>query len=170
MSQKIKVQDGIISYSAADPTELLDFTVEGSVNVTDELVVGGLNSTNVGNITTGNGTLVTPARLDITTGEYGTINIFQNSVGSRLLLNHIQWPVGTAAIYPGAYVGVTATDQLQYHYFILDTVVSDVLTTTDLNTAYPSITPGQVILGPTVMYYFVGSGEWRLISAPLVAP
>ncbi len=169
MSQKIKVQDGIISYSAADPTELLDFTVEGSVNITDELTIGGLGSVNIGNITTGDGTLSTPARLDITTGEYGTVNIFQNAVNGNLKLNGVNWPAPGAPITEGGYMGVSAPDTLFYHYFIYSSTVSDLLTSADLNSTYTTITSGQIVLGPSVIYYYAGSGQWRLISAPIIA-
>ena len=159
MSQKVKIQDGIISYSAADPTLALDFNVAGTINV------WGINSPNDGVIASPDTTVLNSKRLDITTGTNSTLNIYENAIGGSLYLNNAQWPAGTTQPHPGMFLGVSDVNKLAYYPFILGNNASDVLTATDLNTLYPTAQTAQCVMGPNVMYYSLGSGQWRKISA-----
>lgn len=155
--QKIKIQDGIVSYSASDPDAALAFNVDGQINVTKEL--------NVGDSTDINGIIATPTGVDlvIQPGAGGNLSLVQGN-GAALSLNGMQWPTGAVSPNPGMFLGASALNTLEFYPFVLDSVGSDTLTPTQLNIAYPNIQPGQSVIGPTVVYLCVSTGQWRLLS------
>jgi hypothetical protein len=179
MAQKIKVQDGILSYSAADPTELIHAKFSGNVGVTNELRVGADNPTSGllpgavihGTISPIDGTATNPARLDITAGPFGSVNIYQTTgANTSLNFNNVQWPVGTVPAVRGTFVGCIDTNKLEYISFFLNPNHTDGLARAALNSMYPGALAGQMALGGTVIYLCVvdnitGSGEWRIINA-----
>ena len=158
MSQKVKIQDGIISYSAADPTLALDFNVAGTVNV------WGINSPIDGVIASPDTTVLNSKRLDITTGTNSTLNIYENATGGSLYLNNVQWPAGTTQPHAGMFLGVSDINKLAYYPFILGNNSSDTLTASQLNSLYPTAQIGQSVIGPTVVYYSIGAGQWRILG------
>ncbi len=165
MAQKIKVQDGIIVYSSADPVQPVDVTVLGNINVTQELMVGS-NITGPASalITTVPGTVFTQSILEITTGAYGTINLHQNATGGVLTINGAKWPNSASQPTPGMFLGSSAASTLEYYPFILGMTSSDILTDSELNALYPTAQPGQSAVGPVVVYYAVAPGQWRRLG------
>jgi hypothetical protein len=161
MAQKIVVQDGIIVYATSDPALSVNVDVRGQMNVTKEL--------NVGDDPLADGTITTPPGADllIAPGTGGNISLIPDS--ASILLNNVSWPDGTITPTSGMFIGVSGVNNLQFYSFIIASSLSNTLTQLQLNTAYPSIKVGQIVLGPSVIYYFVGSGNWRLISAPVIA-
>lgn len=164
MSQKIKIQDGIITYATPDPTLEIKFNVDGQVNVSSEI--------NVGNDNSAPGIITTPddnnTDLNITTGTGGHLSINQNASGT-LSLNNVQWPTGIVSLNPGMYLGATSLNTLDYLSFVIGSNSSDTLTSSQLNALFPSAQPGQVVTGTTVVYYCTGSGQWRTLGATSVA-
>ena len=161
MPQKIKVQDGVVIYSAADPTIGISMNVAGSMNISNQLNVGSINSSVSGVLSTPDTTTLSAARLDITTGTNNSLNIYENASGGSLFINGAQWPHSTQSPAPGMFVGSSALNQLTYYSFILGTSSSDSLLPADLNATYPLAQIGQVVVGPTIVYYCIGSGQWR---------
>lgn len=166
MAQKITVQDGIVTYSAADPTLSVNVGVEGELNVSQQLNVGD-NDLGEGFITT------TPdTNLTIQPGGNGTLAL--QPAGPLLMRNAI-WPNGIIAPNAGYFLGATGLNTLEYLQFIIATNSSDSLTQSDLNTAYPNAIPGQMVSGPTVIYTCVAANTWRISgssgggSSPVVA-
>lgn len=174
MAQKIKVQDGNIIYSAppddAGNPQFINFDINGQLIVSSNVVVG--------DDTPGAGTITTsPSQnLTITTGLNADIllvptrNLILNPTGA-LSLNTAIWPTalelttpGTQAT-PGTFLGASATNTLRFYSFIFAFTGSDTLTVSQLNILYPTIQPGQSVVGPTVIYQCVGLGQWR-ISQP----
>lgn len=164
MAQKIKVQDGIIAYSASDPTEVLDLTVAGTVTVTNEITVGSVNSPIDGVISTGDGTTLDRAQLDITTGDYGDLIIKQSPTGGKLFLNNAQWPTGAEMPQPGMYLGASNLNTLEYLSFALGPA-DDSWTVSMLNSTYPTASAGQFVVGTTVLYMCISEGQWRTLGA-----
>ena len=168
MSQKIKVQDGTILYSGVpsntNPLGEIDFGVNGQISVSNEIVVGSVNSPIDGVVSTGNGSALQRARLDITTGAYGDLSIYQSSTDGQLFLNNARWPSGATQPSPGMFLGASALNSLEYYPFTLAYTTNDSLTEADLNLFYPSAQPGQSVAGPTVMYMCVGFGQWRILG------
>jgi hypothetical protein len=152
MAQKIVVQDGIITYSASDPTESVDFTIKGQTNITKQLNVGDDIFAD-GLITTQNG-----VDLEISTTSSGNLKF---TPGGSILLKNVAWPNGTVTPTPGVFIGSSATNVLQYYQFIVATSLSDNLTQSELNSDYPDTQAGQSVLGPTVIYFCAGGGTWR---------
>ncbi len=170
MSQKVKIQDGIISYSAADPVLGLDFNVAGVMSVTNQLNIGAVNTATAGVISMPDGTSTNRGKLDITTGAHSSLNIYENSLGSGLYMNNVQWPSAVTSPYPGMFLGVSAVNQLMYYPFLIGNTNSDILTNAELNALFPSAQVGQNVVGPTMLYYSIGSGEWRRLGGSGVTP
>jgi hypothetical protein len=177
MAQKIKVQDGNIVYSNTDPTQPVNMTVLGDTNVTNQLIVGSVNTPADGVISSGDGhpaSGLDPAyysRLDIIAGNYGTLNLSQSSFdNSAITINNVQWPTGIIQPIPGMFVGVSSLNTLEYLPFIYDTNPNDELNQTDLNLLYPDILPGQSVVGPSVVYMCISAGQWRILGSATPVP
>ena len=170
MSQKIKVQDGNIQYSGVpsdtNPLGEIDFAVNGQINVSNEIVVGSVNSPIDGVVSTGNGTALERARLDITTGTYGDLSIYQSPTDGKLFLNNAQWPTGATQPSPGMFLGSTDFNTLEYLSFALGQQ-DDSWTVPMLNATYPDASPGQFVVGTTVLYMCVSTGLWRILGSGL---
>ena len=170
MSQKIKVQDGNIVYSNTDPTQPVNMTVLGDANVTNQLIVGSVNTPADGVISSGDGypAGVDPAyyaRLDIIAGNYGTLNLSQSSfANSAITINGVQWPTGIIQPTAGMFLGATSSTSLEYKLFIIAYNPNDSLTEVDLNALYPTATAGQSVAGITVLYTCVGTSSWRILG------
>jgi len=172
MAQKIKVQDGEISYSNTDPSQPAELTVYGNANVTNRINVGSLNTAEPNVITAGDGTASAYAALNIVAGQYGSVNLQQTSATaeSQITINNVQWPSGaTLQALPGTFLGSTSLNKLEYLPFIAGSIPNDSLSAAALNSSFAAIQPGQYVLGSTVIYLYVGSGAWRKLSAPPVA-
>ena len=163
MAQKIKVQDGNIVFSTSDPALNINFGIKGSLDVTKNITVGDDPST-PGVITTS----VDPAtnigqNLNITTGSgisgNGNLNLMPTGV---LSLNSVLWPTLSSTITSGSFIGASSLNTLAFYPFIFAYTGSDTLTTTQLNILYPSIQPGQYVIGPTVVYACIATGTWRI--------
>ena len=150
MSQRIKVQDGVIVYGPADPSQSLDFTVAGSVSVIGSGGTTGTITTNIGE------------KLQLTTGDGGILSISQGTGTSQLLINNAQWP--TTIPTTGSFIGASASNVLSYLPFVYQSASSDALTVSELNTAYPDIIPGQYVIGPTTVYLCVAPSTWRILG------
>jgi len=177
MSQKVKIQDGVIRYSASDPFLALDFNVAGVMSVTNQINVGSIGTAVFGSMSTTDGTATNRGKLDITTGAYSALNIYENALDSGLYFNNVQWPSSINSPLPGMFLGVSDLNQLAYYPFILGQPSSDTLTDAELNVLYPSAQIGQNAVGPTLVYYSIGSGQWRRLGAgsgptppPVVSP
>ena len=160
MAQKIKVQDGIIVLSAADPTQDIDVTINGILNVSESAWVA--NELLVGNNAESAGTITTAPNenLIITTGTNGNLNLTPMGI---LVLQGANWPSSPNATQ-GSYLGASATNQLKFYPFVYGYNSSDTLTNDQLNTTYPNIQPGQSIVGPTTMYNCISPGQWRILG------
>lgn len=99
MAQTTRVQDGIITYSATDPSIAMQFNVLGALNV--------------GNDNTQDGVISTPLGIDllVTTGSNATLSLMAAPNGN-LLLNGIAWP--NNAPTEGMYLSVSANNTLQF--------------------------------------------------------
>ena len=156
MAQKVKVQDGNIVYSAADPAQSVNFGVNGQLNVTKEL--------NVGDDPFADGVITAPPNVDLIISTDGTGNLRFES-GASILLNNVAWPDGTVSPVPGMFLGVTSLNNLQFIPFIIGVAPTDSETSADLNLLFPTAQPGQFAAGPTVVYQSLGSGNWRKLGA-----
>ena len=176
MSQKIKVQDGNIVYSNTDPTQPVNMTVLGDANVTNQLIVGSVNTPADGVISSGDGhpAGVDPAyyaRLDIIAGNYGTLNLSQSSfANSAITINGVQWPTGIIQPTTGMFLGVSALNVLEYLKFFIAYNPNDSLTESALNAGYPTALPGQCVFGPNVVYMCVASSQWRTLGSAITPP
>jgi hypothetical protein len=163
MAQKIKVQDGNILYVASDSTYDVNFGINGLLTVTKEIMVGDI-ALGLGTITT------SPAQnLTITTGLGANLLLQPDAA---LILNGVQWPVAPISTSPGSYLGASALNTLEFYSFVFASSVSDSLTPglnpiTGLDFLYPTIQPGQVVVGPTVVYDNVGTNQWRILQPRL---
>jgi hypothetical protein len=173
MSQKIKVQDGNIQYSGVpsdtNPLGEIDFAVNGQINVSNEIVVGSVNSPIDGVVSTGNGTALERARLDVTTGTYGDLSIYQSPTDGKLFLNNAQWPSGAEVLQPGTFIGATDVNKLEYLSFALG-IQDDSWTVPMLNATYPTASAGQFVVGTTVLYMCVSTGQWRILGGATPPP
>ena len=171
MSQKIKVQDGEVSYSNTDPSQPVELTIYGNANVTNRINVGSINSPEPNVITAGDGTVGSVAALNIVAGQYGSVNLQQSTqdATSQITINNVQWPAGHVEPVSGMFLGVTAVNKLEYLPFIAGSIPNDSLSAASLNSSFAAIQPGQYVLGSTVIYLYIGSGDWRKISAPPLA-
>ena len=166
MAQKIKVQDGNISYSNTDPSQPVNMTIYGEANVTSRLQVGSINTSEPNVISSGDGTPSQYAVLDIVAGQYGSLNLRQSSATpeSLITINNVQWPSGVVQPAPGMFLGVSGINKLEYIFQQYAHNPNDSLTTSQLNTLYPDILPCQIVTGLTVVYYYVGSGNWYTLG------
>ncbi len=159
MAQQIKVQDGNIIYETSDPANYdVNFDIKGVLSVTKDLIVGD-DLLAGGTITTATG-----QNLTLTTGIGGNLNLAPDG---SIILNGIQWPTGASSVTPGSYLGASALNTLTFYPFILANTGSDTLTVAQLNIAYPTIQPGQSVIGPSVVYQCISSGQWRTLGASL---
>jgi hypothetical protein len=157
MAQRIIVQDGNVVYATSDPTQEINFGINGQMNVTKQLSVGD-NPFADGLITTPIG-----AGLLISTGVGGG-NLSLQPTGS-LIFGNVSWPDGTVTPGPGTFLGSSALNTLQFYSFYLSPPAgSDTLTQIQLNAAYPTAQPGQYVAGPTVVYQCVNIGIWRTLG------
>lgn len=168
MAKTIKVQDGYIVYSAADPQYDVNMDVNGVLNVTKELYVG--NDTGAAGVITsaldettniGQNLIITTA-----TGTSGNGNLSLIPAGA-LLLKGYQWPSGVIPATPGCYLGASAYNTLDFYQFTYAYTSDDTLTQSQLNIAYPNISAGQNVVGNTVIYQCISPGIWRTLGAPL---
>jgi hypothetical protein len=159
MSQKIKIQDGIITYAASNPSDLLKFNVNGQLSVSDELTVG--------NDPLVDGTITSPpgANINIIPGSGANLLLSPGITGGQISINGISWPAGSADPTPGYFLGASALNVLEFYPFVLAYNPSDTLTVSDLNTQYPTIQPGQKVIGPTTVYECVSFSTWRILAA-----
>src|ERR1035437_1727564 len=158
MAQKIKVQDGYIVYEASDPAYDVNFNIKGQLVVDKNIVVG--DSSNLsGTITTSSG-----QNLTLTTGTGG--NLILQPTGA-IIINGTVWPSGVPNVTSGSFLGASAQNTLAFYPFFAGYNGSDSLTISDLNTLYSTIQPGQSIIGPTVVYESIGSGQWRILQPRL---
>lgn len=168
MAQNIKVQDGIVVYSTSNPsapvlspnapTGDVDFIINGQLGVSLEL--------SVGNDPLADGNIVSPPNTSIIVKPGKDLKI-QTPTGD-IVLNNVVWPMNTPV--QGVFLGANGTNVLEFYTFILGTEGSDVLSNAYLNAAYPAATIGQLVIGPTVMYLFIGSGLWRTLSSAAGLP
>ncbi len=169
MAQKIKPQDGIVTYTSPDVLLPVEMNINGQMNVRDSVNVGD-DILLDGIISTADGSLINSPNLEITTGAYGSLNIHQHSTGGRLTFNNVQWPPGAIIPNPGMFLGITATNTLEYLPFVLGFNPSDTLTLADLNGLYPSALPGQNVIGTNVIYLCISTGDWRIIATTTPSP
>jgi len=155
--QKVKVQDGVIRYTATDPTLFVDFSIIGQANVSRQLNIGD-DPLAAGNITTPTG-----IDLNVIPGTGGNLELAVSS-GGVLLINNAAWPSGLVTPDVGMYIGASALNVLEYYPFTLDFTANDALTVPQLNAAYPTIQPGQRVVGPTVIYECVAPSTWRIMG------
>ena len=167
--KKVKVQGNQVLYRTADPTSILDFSIEGVAHVRDAIRIGQ-ESIEDAIISTPDGGLNSSANLEITTGAYGSLKLHQHSTGGSLLLNNVQWPTGVVEPNPGMFVGASALNTLEYYPFVLGYVGSDTLVSADLNILYPNAVPGQTLVGPTVVYSCVATNVWRTLGEVSTIP
>lgn len=163
MAQNIKVQDGIVVYSTSNPsaptlspntpTGDIDFLINGQLGVSLEL--------SVGNDPLADGLMSSPPGTDIIITPGKDLKI-QTPTGD-IVLNNVVWPLTTPV--SGMFLGTAGLNVLEFYAFILGTEGSDVLSNAYLNATYPAATVGQMVLGPTVIYLFIGSGIWRTLVA-----
>jgi hypothetical protein len=148
MAHRIIVQDGVVLYRSSDPGSLdLDFSVIGSVNVTNQI--------NIGDVTSPSGLLSTfagsGADLKIETHNdgfiFGNIELDNLTDGGSILLNNIAWPDGTVSPIPGMYLGVSALNTLQFYVLPAGStpayeLISSLAAQTVFNTVIPTIANG----------------------------
>jgi len=115
MAQRVIVQDGVVSYRSSDPGSLdMDFSVSGSVNVTNQVNIGD-NPTSPGLISTPTGSGVDLIIETHNDGiDFGNIKLDSQTDGGAIVLNNVSWPDGTVSPVPGMYLGVTALNTLQF--------------------------------------------------------
>lgn len=100
MAQKIKVQDGIVVYSTADPSvDPIDFSILGALSVGNQPLADGI--------------ILSPPGTDIILAPGKNISL-QTTAGS-IVLNNVVWPDGTVTPTPGMYLGVSALNTLQFY-------------------------------------------------------
>jgi len=159
MSQKIKIQDGIITYAASNPLDLLKFNVKGQLNVSDELTVG--------NDPLVDGTITSPpgSNINIIPGPGANLLLSPGLTGGQISINGISWPAGSADPTPGYFLGASALNVLEFYPFVLAYNPSDTLSVIDLNTQYPTIQPGQKVIGPSTVYECVSFSTWRILTS-----
>ena len=92
----------------------------------------------------------------------GSVNIQNN-----LTLNGVQWP--TTSPSAGMFLSATSPTNITYLPFVYATTTNDTLTTTALNAAYPSITPGQYVTGVNVLYLNTGAGTWKILGGTVTS-
>ena len=158
MAQKIKVQDGNIVYSSADPLTLdVAFDIKGVLDVTTAVTIGddpladGTISTPAGS----NVDLILSTNTNVTSGDIR----LAPALGGNIVLGGTVWP--TTSPTPGNFVAVSAPNVLSYTLLVLGIVGSDTLNNSQLNLLFPTAIPGQSVAGPTVVYQCVSSGQWR---------
>ena len=158
MVQKVRVQDGVIVYTATEDDQPLEMGVRGSVTVTQSLTVGNDPSAESYIRTQGTGDLVISANLS------GSIKLRTDTGGIEL--NGMKWPVARTPNI-GSFLSVAQTGVLNYNEFPIGVVSANTLSSTDLNAQYPTALPGQFVLGPSVLYFCTGltGNRWRIISA-----
>lgn len=159
MAQKNRVQDGTVVYSTNDPaTYDLGFNVQGNVNVTKALVVAQSNLSDA-KISSSTGT---DLELTVQPGATANVRIYPPVDGGSVIINNIAWIDNTPNL--GGFIGASSANNLRYYPFVAGNEVSDTLTTSYLNTNYPNIVPGQMVVGSTVVYLNVGLGTWRFMN------
>lgn len=163
MAQRIKVQDGRIVYESTDTSYDISMDVKGQMNVTKEL--------NVGDDPLADGIISTPDNspvdLIITTNTDGISsgNLRLQPLGN-IILNNVAWPPASETPVPGMFLGVSSLNNLGFYSFALSPLApNDNLSEIDLNILYPTATIGQFAIGPNVLYFCIGSGEWRTSAA-----
>jgi len=73
-------------------------------------------------------------------------------------LNGYIWAPGTTTAYPGYYLGASSPNTLNFFaFYLLPNAISDSLTNLELNTEYASAQQGQSVIGPDVIYQYIGS-------------
>ena len=155
MAHTVKVQDGTVVYSGPDADTGLTFNVTGGIIATGGLAVGQ-SATEDGFLSVDDNT-----NLTITTGLNGNMLIAAGD-GGALYMNGAKWPETIPD--RNMFLGVSATNTLEYYPFVYATALSDSLSVSELNTAYPAILPGQYVIGPTAVYLNVGTNLWRILG------
>ncbi len=149
---RVKVQGGNIIYETPDLAENINFNIRGQLNVSSDIFVGD-------NTTTG-GMIVTATGQDLTLspGTGGSIKL----LGASVSINNVLWPTNT--LTTGSFIGSTSATTLEYIPFVLGTVTSDLITSAELNTQFPTALIGQYVLGPTDTFTYIGNGQWRIFG------
>ena len=158
MVQKVSVQDGIIVYTSTDETRHVNMGIKGNVTVTRAITVGDSETEDsyIRALGSGNIRIVTNAMGDI----------MLTPASGNVVMDGIRWP---KSVNPpiGAFLAVSATNRLNYCPLVLGTEETNILTSAALVEKYPNAVPGQIVLGPTVIYLCVdlSSRRWRIIPA-----
>lgn len=154
MAYRIKVQDGIISYSAADPDDQVTYNIDGTLNVASKV--------NIGEDSSPISTITSTKDIVIDSGTIGAVRVEPES--GFIFLNGVSWPLATTGPVSGMYIGASAANTLEYQRFIIGSVVSDNETSTSLSNLFPNAHPGQSVYGPSVLYTCVETGIWRAMG------
>ena len=164
MVQKVRVQDGVIVYTATEDEQQLEMGVRGSVTVTKTVTVGDDPNADSYIRTQGSGNLI------LTTALAGNLHL-RTDTGS-VMLNDVRWPDNRRPAV-GTFLSVTSAGALSFTEFAIGVVARDNASAFDLNTQFPVASPGQVVLGPSVIYLCVNpagsSSKWRRIPATIVS-
>ena len=158
MVQKVRVQDGVIVYTATEDNQPLEMGVRGSVTVTKSLTVGNDASAESYIRTRGTGDLIISANLS------GSIKLSTDTGGIEL--NGMKWPASSTPNI-GSFLSVAQNGILKYTEFPIGVVSANTLSSTDLNARFPAALPGQFVLGPSVLYFCTGltGSRWRIVAA-----
>lgn len=106
MAQRTKIQDGIVSYSTNDPISTdINFNIEGRLNISKEI--------NIGNGPLIDGNIISPGNTDIIIASGKNLGV--QTPNGNIILNNMVWPNGTVTPVPGMYLGVSATNTLQFY-------------------------------------------------------
>jgi hypothetical protein len=160
MTQINKIQDGTVVFTSTNPAVVdLGFNVVGNASVTKSLLVSSAN--------TADGTIATSTGTDLllTNSPGAPANvILRPAIGGNILLNNVAWLGANVTPGVGGFVGASSNNVLNYYAFVAGNEVSDSLSISYLNTTYPAITPGQMVVGSTVVYLNVGASTWRVLG------
>lgn len=164
MAQKIKLQDGKIVYMSVDPLQAVDFGISGQLTVSNDLVVG--------NNPLADGTIISEenTNLIISAGAHGNLQLLPGAIDGDIVINGVVWPDGSVQPNLGMFLGASGVNTLQYYPFVIGSSPSDTETEASLNITFPDAIAGQMVLGPNVIYFAIGSGYWRTSAASTGSP
>lgn len=158
MVQKVSVQDGIIVYTSTDETQHVNMGIKGNVTVTRAITVGDSDTEDsyIRALGTGNIRVVTNANG----------NIMLSPSAGNVLIDGMVWPKNVTPPV-GSFLAVTSASKLDYCPLVLGTERTNNLTSLALDDKYYDAVPGQIVLGPSVIYLCVdlSARRWRIIPA-----